>query len=179
MIILQALYFMLPAYCANMAPVFAAKIFGNKFNWPLDCGFKYQGQELLGKHKTWRGLAAGVLVGLAIAYLQAMLYGNGFFRMISIVNYNAVDVFALGLAMGLGVILADAVKSFFKRRLAIRPGDKWFFWDQLDYLGGLILALLVYLPPISIFIIVLIISPLLPLASNWLGYKLKLKSVAW
>lgn len=179
MIILQALYFMLPAYCANMAPVFAAKIFGKKFSASLDFGYKYQGQDFLGKNKTWRGLVAGILVGIIIAYVQAYLYQFKFWQNLSIVNYNLADVFALGFAFGLGVILGDAIKSFFKRRKKIKPGDKWFPWDQLDFLGGLILVLFVYLPPWDIFIIAVIISPFLPLAANWIGYKLKLKKVAW
>jgi len=179
MIILQALYFMLPAYCANMAPVFAAKIFGKKFNLPLDFGLTYEGKEILGKNKTWRGLLSGILVGIATVCLQAYLEQFGFFKMISIINYEAIDVLAYGFLFGFGVILADAVKSFFKRRMNIKPGDKWFPWDQLDFVGGLILILLVYLPPWYIFLLCLIISPFLPLASNWMGYKLKLKKVAW
>jgi len=179
MIILQALYFMLPAYFANMAPVFAAKIFGSKFSAPLDFGYKYQGQDLLGKHKTWRGLLAGVIVGIATVYLQAYLFQFGFFKAISIINYETADLFAMGFLFGFGVILADAIKSFFKRRMNLKPGDRWFFWDQLDFLGGLILILFIYLPPWNIFLLCLLISPFLPLAANWIGYKLKLKKVAW
>jgi len=179
MIILQALYFLLPAYCANMAPVFATKIFGSKYNLPLDFGFKYQGQELLGKNKTWRGLLAGVIVGIATVYLQAYLFQFGFFKSISVIDYESADLFALGFLFGLGVILADAIKSFFKRRMNIKPGDKWFPWDQLDFSGGLILILFIYLPPWYIFLLGLLISPFLPLVANWIGYKLKLKKVAW
>jgi len=179
MIILQALYFMLPAYCANMAPVFATKIFNNKFNWPLDFGFKYQGREILGRNKTWRGLIAGILIGIAIIYLQAYLFQFGFFKMVSLLDYESIDLFLFGFLFGFGVILADAVKSFFKRQSAIKSGDKWFPWDQLDFLGGLILILFLYLPPWYIFLLIVIISPLLPLITNWLGYKIKIKKVAW
>jgi CDP-2,3-bis-(O-geranylgeranyl)-sn-glycerol synthase len=179
MIILQALYFLLPAYCANMAPVFATKIWGNKFNLALDFGYKYQGQELLGKNKTWRGLIAGVIVGIMIAYLQAYLFQFGFFKSLSVIDYDSADVFVLGFLMGFGVILGDAIKSFFKRRKQLKPGDKWFPWDQLDFAGGLILSLFVFLPPWYIFLLCLVISPFLPIAANWIAYKLKLKKVAW
>jgi CDP-2,3-bis-(O-geranylgeranyl)-sn-glycerol synthase len=153
MIILQALYFLLPAYFANMAPVFATKIFGSKYSWPLDLGYQYQGQALLGKNKTWRGLLAGIIVGIVTVYLQAYLFRFGFFQSISIINYESADLFALGFLFGLGVILADAIKSFFKRRMNIKPGDKWFPWDQLDFSGGLILSLFIYLPPWYIFLL--------------------------
>jgi CDP-2,3-bis-(O-geranylgeranyl)-sn-glycerol synthase len=179
MIILRALYFMLPAYLANMAPVFATKIFGAKFSYPLDCHLKYQGRPLLGANKTWRGLIAGVVVGILTVYLQAYFFRCQFFYQISLLNYAAIDLFLFGFLFGLGVILGDAVKSFFKRRANLKPGDKWWPWDQLDFLGALILILLVYLPPWYIFLLIIIISPLLPLASNWLGYKLRIKKVAW
>jgi len=179
MLILQALYFMLPAYFANMAPVFASKFFGSKFSYPLDCKLKYQGQPLLGSHKTWRGLLAALVMSWLVINLQAFLFQFPIFSSLSILDYQTADLFVFGFLFGFGVILGDAVKSFFKRRQTLKPGDKWLFWDQLDFLGALILILFVYLPPWSIFLIILIISPLLPLATNWLGYKLKLKKVAW
>jgi len=179
MIILQALYFMLPAYFANMAPVFASKIFGNQLAYPLDCNLKIKGWEILGKNKTWRGLVAGIIVGIVVVYLQSFLYNFNFFKNLSLFNYQAIDQFSYGFLFGFGVILGDAVKSFFKRRTNLKPGDKWFPWDQLDFLGALILILLVYLPPWYIFLLIIIISPFLPLASNWLGYILKIKKVPW
>ncbi|MFA5188272.1 MAG: CDP-archaeol synthase [Patescibacteria group bacterium] len=179
MIILQALYFMLPAYFANMAPVFAAKIFGKKLAWPLDFGKKYKGQEFLGKNKTWRGLIAGVLIGVLTVYLQSYLFQFEFFKSISILDYTQINLILYGFLFGFGVILGDAVKSFFKRRAKIKPGDKWFPWDQLDFLGGLILIAFVYMPVWPIIFLVVIISPLLPIIANWLGYLLKIKNVSW
>jgi len=179
MIILQTLYFMLPAYLANMAPVFATKIFGTKFAYPLDCNLKINNKEILGKNKTWRGLISGILVGILMVYLQAYFYNFNFFKNLSLFNYQAIDYISYGFLFGLGVILGDAVKSFFKRRINLKPGEKWFPWDQLDFLGGLILILFVYLPPWYIFLLIILISPFLPLASNWLGYKLKIKKVSW
>jgi len=179
MIILQALYFMLPAYFANMAPVFASKIFDKKFSHPLDFGQTYKGKEILGKNKTWRGLIAGIIVAIAVIYLQTYLYNFNYFKGLSLFDYQAIDYISYGFLFGLGVILGDAVKSFFKRRANLKPGEKWFFWDQLDFLGALILILFVYLPPWYIFLLIIIISPFLPLAANWLGYKLKIKKVSW
>ncbi|MCX6739903.1 MAG: CDP-archaeol synthase [Candidatus Parcubacteria bacterium] len=179
MIILQALYFMLPGYCANMAPVFAAKIFGEFFSYPLDFGWKMNNKPVLGKNKTWRGLIAAILVGILIVTLQSCLYPFIFFKNLSILDYTQINVWLFGLLFGLGVILADAIKSFFKRRKNLKPGDKWFPWDQLDFVGALILISLVYLPLLEIIIIISFISPLLPIAANWIGYKLKLKKVAW
>jgi len=179
MIILQALYLMLPAYFANMAPVFATKIFGNKFSFPLDFNKTYKGKEILGKNKTWRGFLAGVLVGILIVYLQKYLYQVGFFKNLSLIDYTKINILLYGFLFGFGVILGDAVKSLFKRRTNLKPGDKWPPWDQLDFLGGLILIFFVYIPSWPIIFLIVIISPLLPIISNWLGYLLKIKKVPW
>ena len=179
MIIFQALYFMLPAYFANMAPVFATKIFGNKLSLPMDFNKTYKGKPILGKNKTWRGLIAGVLVGILIVYLQVYLYNFDFGKSLSLFDYSAINIWLYGFLFGFGVILGDAVKSLLKRRANLKPGDKWFPWDQLDFLGALILIFFVYIPSWPVIILIIIISPLLPLITNWLGYKLKIKKVAW
>lgn len=179
MIILQALYLMLPAYLANMAPVIAGKIWGHKFSQPLDFGKKYQGRDILGKNKTWRGLLVAVIVAIITVYLQQFLMANEFFGGLSLFDYTAIDPLVYGFLLGFGVILGDAVKSFFKRRKNLKPGDKWMPWDQLDFLGALFLLLVVYQPVWQIFLIILLVSPLLPMATNWLGFKLHIKNVSW
>lgn len=179
MIILQALYLMLPAYLANMAPVFAGKIWGHKFSLPLDLGQKYHGQDILGKNKTWRGLIVAVITAIVVVYIQGALMNNKFFSSLSLFDYTAIDPIVYGFILGFGVILGDAIKSFFKRRKNLKPGDKWLPWDQLDFLGALLLLLFIYQPAWQIFLIILIISPLLPMATNWLGFKLKIKKVSW
>jgi len=179
MIILQALYLMLPAYFANMAPVFATRIFNGHLALPIDLGKIYKGKEILGKNKTWRGLVAGILASILIIYLQQYLYSVEFFKSISLFDYTKINLILYGFLFGFGVILGDAVKSFIKRRVNLKPGDKWIPFDQLDFLGGLILILIVYLPPWPIILLILIISPFLPLLANWLGYLLKIKKVSW
>jgi len=179
MIILQALYFMLPVYFANMAPVFATKIFGDKFNTPIDFNKTYKSKPIFGAHKTWRGLLAGIIIGIVIMYLQYFLYNIDFFRSISILDYTNINLILFGFLFGFGDILGDAIKSFFKRRAKLKPGAKWFPWDQLDFLGGLILIMLVYIPAWPIVLIIIIVSPFLPLIANWIGFLLGLKKVAW
>ena len=170
---------MLPAYLANMAPVFASKIFGNKFAWPLDFNYKFKGQPFLGQNKTWRGLISGVIIGIATVYLQNFLIQTSWGQALSIMPYLEINLLLVGFLFGFGVILGDAIKSFFKRRLNLKPGDRWFPWDQLDFLGALILIHLVYVPAWPITLLIIIISPALPLITNWLGYQLKIKKVSW
>lgn len=179
MIILQALYFMLPAYFANMAPVFATKIFGDFFNWPIDFNLKIKGKPILGRNKTWRGLIAGVLMGILIVYLQVYFYQYAWARDLSLFYYPDINIWLYGFLFGFGVILGDAVKSLIKRRKDLHPGYKWWPWDQMDFLGALVLIHFVYMPDLLLTIIIIFISPILPLITNWLGYKLKIKKVAW
>ncbi len=170
---------MLPAYFANMAPVFATKIFGKNLALPLDFNLKLQGKEILGKNKTWRGLAAAIFVGIITIYLQKYIYQIGLFKSLSILDYSQINLPFYGFLFSFGVILGDAVKSFFKRRRRIKPGEQWFPWDQLDFLGGLVLISFVYMPSYWILFSIVIISPLLPIFTNWLGYILKIKKVPW
>jgi len=180
MIILQALYFFLPAYLANMAPVFAAKILGKRFDNPIDCGAKFRGQRVLGDHKTWRGLVSGVLMGFLVAYLQTIAAQKGWVVRLNLLDYSQVNPIILGGLLGLGTIVGDAVKSFFKRQMKIAPGGKWPGFDQLDFvIGGLLFVSMVYVPPLIVILILLIATPGLHLLSNIIGYKLKLKENPW
>ncbi len=60
-LILQALWLFLPAYVANMSPVFSAKLMP-KWSRPIDNGRVHKdGSRVLGDGKTWRGLVGGAL----------------------------------------------------------------------------------------------------------------------
>ncbi len=71
--ILQALWFFLPAYVANMSPVFSAKL----IPWwgrPIDGGRMHSdGERLLGDGKTWRGLIGGGLAGGFTAFAMTFI----------------------------------------------------------------------------------------------------------
>ena len=61
--VLGALWLFLPAYVANMSPVFVAKLLP-RWSHPIDGGrVAKDGQRVLGAGKTWRGLAGGALGG--------------------------------------------------------------------------------------------------------------------
>jgi len=87
--ILQCLWFFLPAYVANMAPPIAAHFGILEFlNKPVDFGKKFFDKEILGSHKTWRGLIVGVCAGFATYFVQARLYEKSdFFASVSILDY--------------------------------------------------------------------------------------------
>ncbi len=166
-LILSALYFFLPAYFANMAPVFVKKI---KF---LD---KPIHVKLFGKNKTWRGLVFASIAGLIVFWLQKMAYINGF-RSLAIIDYADFSVM-FGLMLGLGAILGDLVESYYKRKAEIPPGKPWPVFDQLDFVvGGIVGSFFFYVPPAEIVLILLIVSPLLHLIINRIGYLLGIRNV--
>jgi CDP-2,3-bis-(O-geranylgeranyl)-sn-glycerol synthase len=71
--VLQVLYFFLPAYLANMSPVLIGRRFG-ALAIPIDGGRTLWGKRILGDHKTWRGLLAGIVAGTLVFELQRSVY---------------------------------------------------------------------------------------------------------
>jgi len=163
-----ALYFILPAYCANAAPV----IFGG--GRPIDAGRIFiDGKPILGSHKTVRGFFAGLIVGTLVGFvlqivspLQSVLF-----------RYDA----SLGFVLSLGALVGDLFDSFIKRRLGFPPGSAFPILDQLDFIvGALIFSLMVSpLPSLHIILIVLIITPPIHLVTNFLAFLLGVKSAPW
>ena len=152
--LVQTLWFFVPAYLANMAPVFVR----GHLAWldrPLDGGRMFAGQRLLGAHKTWRGVVAGTVVGALVFLGQQALSDAGILRGLAPVGYDTLPGW-LGAALGLGTGVGDAVKSFFKRRIAIAPGEPWLGFDQLDFMvGAWLFAAPVYAPPLGAFLLCL------------------------
>lgn len=170
-IILQSIYFMLPAYLANMMPVFLKRFpIGN---FPIH-------EKMFGSHKTYRGLVSGALTGILIALLQK--YIHTFFPQLSIVPFDRFsysETALIGLAFGGGILLGDLVKSFFKRRLKIAPGGRWMPFDQLDFLGALFLVGIFFIPPLPNIIAIFITSSTLTIITDIVGYHLGLRDVWW
>ena len=161
-LILQSLYFFLPAYIANMAPVFARKW---KFlNKPISV--KY-----FGKHKTWRGILVATAAGLVTFILQQQFYTPSLW----IIDYTDFP-FYFGAFMGLGAILGDLVKSYYKRKAEIKEGEPWHVFDQLDFVfGGIIGSFVVWVPPMRVVLVLLIASPILHVIVNYIGHKIGMR----
>ncbi len=135
---LSAVWFLVPAGFANMAPVVAARLLPG-WQWPVDFGFSRGGTRLFGSHKTWRGMAAGLVAG-SVAFLlqQALCRALPPLAALGLFDYAAASPL-LGAWMALGALTGDLVKSAVKRRLGIAPGRTWFPFDQTDWLVGTLL----------------------------------------
>lgn len=165
MVILESLYLFLPAYIANMSPVLFGKI--PVLDKPVNVKF-------FGKNKTWRGILAAVIMGTLVFYLQKMAYGSGFTQL-ALIDYSDFSLL-LGFLLGLGAILGDLLKSYYKRKSGIEPGKPWPFWDQEDFVfGALLLSFFVYVPPAEAALVIVLASPLLHLAANYIGYLLGIR----
>ena len=93
MVIIEELYFVLPIYVSNMAPVFARKI--NLLDYPIN-------EKLFGSHKTYRGYVAGILASIIFFYIQLYLYRFDAIKSISLVNYNEINILLIGFLAGFG-----------------------------------------------------------------------------
>jgi CDP-2,3-bis-(O-geranylgeranyl)-sn-glycerol synthase len=176
--LLQVLYFFAPAYLANMAPVLARGHF-EMLAAPIDGGHRWRGRRILGDHKTWRGIVAGVVAGMLVFAVQCWMHRVGYARGLALLDYGSVDVLLPGALLGLGAGVGDAVKSFFKRRIDIAPGASWLGFDQLDFMvGAYALVSLVVVPPPLATLAILPIVFLGSLAATASGYWLGLKE-AW
>lgn len=175
MTILQALYFALPMYFANMAPVIVSRL--PLLDTPIDGGRFWRGKPILGPHKTWRGLLAGIFFGVATVYVQRLIGAGPF---LDLVNYADASIWQLGVLMGAGAMIGDAVKSFFKRRIGKVSGATWPPFDQLDFVVGGLLAASVYAHiPWSIAAWIILLTPLGHLLVNRLAFAAGWKSVPY
>jgi len=98
---------------ANGTPIFAKRVFGQRFGAPLDGGLKFpDGRPLFGPSKTVRGLVLSV----ACTTLAAPLLG---FEWIT------------GAGLASASMFGDLLSSFIKRRLGLRAHSQAFGLDQV------------------------------------------------
>ena len=172
-----AFWAMLPAYVPNNAAVLAG---GGR---PIDGGRTMGDKRVLGDGKTWRGTAAGIVAGLALAGLLSVIAPD-------VADATGIDVpefeplAALGLAAG--AMLGDILASFLKRRTGRQRGAMFPGLDQLDFVvvSLPLTALLAREWFFDVFTweivaVVVILTPILHVTTNMIAYKLSLKNEPW
>ncbi len=179
LIILKAFYFCWPAYLANMMPVIFDRLEILKiFKKPIDGGLRLGSDRVFGENKTWRGIIAGIAGGVIAAFIQYCLFAGNIFSNLAIIDYSGFIV--LGLLGGLGAILGDLLKSFFKRRFGIKSGRSWPVFDQIDYIVGFFLFIyIIARPSWEIIVAAIVLSLVLHPIVNIVAYLLKIKKVWW
>ncbi len=167
-LIVEALKFIFPAYCANGTPVLAGG--GAK----MDFGKNFvDGKRVFGNNKTWRGFFFGWAVGIFVGLVEGFVFGFD--------NYPLL----FSVLIPLGALLGDLTGAFIKRRLDIAPGGLLPVVDQIDFVvGAVVFALPLALISWSglnwpVVVTVLLLTPPIHLFTNYLAYKLKLKRHPW
>ena len=178
--VLAAVYFMLPAYVANLSGL----AFGG--GTPVDGGRECKdGRRLIGNGVTWKGMQNGTIIGTLVGVVLGII--GTFYGDLSALTGGIIDLHVygsifggliLGFLMAFGALLGDAVGSFLKRRIGLERGAPAPIMDQLDFvIGALVLSLLVVQISWEFFIIIALLSLVLHLGSNTFAYLIGIKDV--
>jgi CDP-2,3-bis-(O-geranylgeranyl)-sn-glycerol synthase len=163
-VIIEAMKFIFPAYCANAVPVIAG---GGR---PMDFGKNFfDGKPVLGKNKTFRGFFFGLAIGIFVGAVESLVF-----------SYPFPFSVLFSVLTPLGALCGDLAGAFLKRRLGIAPGDLLPIIDQIDFVvGALFFSLPLAVMYLELAVAVIIITPPIHLLTNFLAYKLKLKKNPW
>ncbi len=176
--VLYAGWFFLPAGLANLVPILVTRLpLLKAWTAPLDGQRTFRGKRLLGSNKTWRGFVCGIVVAAVIFLLQKKLSAHlgGFGAYLAAVGYTHLSPW-LGVLLGTGVLVGDALESFFKRQIAVEPGKSWFPFDQVDYIvGACLFSALVTVLPLKMYLWIALVWFLIHLLFSYLGYLLRYK----
>lgn len=175
---------MLPAYLPNS---FAAVFGGGK---PIDEGRTLKDERrIIGDGKTYRGFFSGIFFGVLAGSIQIWLNSRGF-EILGIempaFGPDLLNALKVVTALACGSLFGDMFKSFFKRRMGMERGASLPLVDQLDFVIGAWVFTYLAAPEwfVSnftpwIMITVLLISPLLHLTTNIIGYYAGIKKEPW
>jgi len=169
--VVVAIWLMLPAYIANVSAAF----FGGKT--PIDRGISCGKTRLLGDGKTYEGTLKGISCGFIFGIFQHLfLHSFGLFPSFLVVL----------VCLSAGAMFGDMLGSFIKRRLGLKRGAPLPLVDQLDFVAGAWLLLFLFARDwfiesfaLNIIIAVVIITPLLHLLTNYVGFKMGRQDVPW
>jgi CDP-diglyceride synthetase len=176
-LVTTAVWAMMPAYIPNNAAVLGG---GGR---PIDGGRTLGERRLLGDGKTWRGTAVGIAAGVFLALALNTIQPS-----ISTAVGVDLPVFPLGAAIGLaaGAMAGDIGASFLKRRSGRERGAAFPGLDQLDFVVGALCLAAVFATDwfvttfsVAVILVVVVVTPLLHVATNVIAYTLGLKSEPW
>lgn len=180
--IINALWYMLPAYVSNPAAV----LFKGKT--PIDFNKNFiDGRRILGRGKTWRGFFGGAFSGILIGEIEQVfstIFPNAYFVQFS---QSQLEAFLIIMTISFGSMIGDSIGSFIKRRIKMESGANALFLDQYPFLIISLLLFYISFPyeflkylwnPASILTLI-IITPLLHRLVNIAGFKIGKKEVPW
>lgn len=167
--ILQAFWFIAPAYAANgFPPLMRGKT-------PIDRKKTFRGHRLLGDGKTLEGFLGGVIFGVFIGSIQ--IFGQSYLPQ----EWGLAEMtFPIVFLLSIGTMAGDLAGSFIKRRLGMKRGDSAMFMDQLGFLiAAFIFAAPFYILPLKEIAVLVILTPIIHWLANILGYWIHVKRNPW
>ena len=175
--VIVAIWLMLPAYITNSSAAF----FGGKA--PIDRGISWRNNRLLGDGKTYEG----VLKGFSCGFLFGIFQQQVLCEPLNMPAFGPFPYFLVTLScLSAGAMLGDIFASFIKRRIGVKRGAPLPLVDQLDFVGGAWLLLFLFSREwfletfsLEILITVIILTPILHLLTNYIGFKMGRKNVPW
>jgi len=170
--LIEALWFILPAYAANGLAVLA------RGKHPIDFNKKFIDKKpLLGRGKTYEGFIFAVFISTCIATVEMLVLPYLPFDESPVELYIVKMTPFIGFVLGVGAMLGDMMGSFIKRRIGIERGRPAPVLDQDDFIIGSILASSFFISiKIEWIILLLIITPFFHLLANVIAYLLRLKN---
>lgn len=173
-IIAQSFWFIAPAYAANAFPPLMR---GKK---PLDGGKTYRGRRIFGDGKTIEGTIGGIAFGVFFGCLQLFFQSSIPYQVENVVLALPQLTIPIIILLSLGAVFGDIFGAFIKRQAGLKRGAPAPGLDQLGFVVFAVLfaSLLYALHPFD-FIFLLIITPLVHLIANGIGYVTGLKQHPW
>lgn len=180
------IWVLLPAFSAN-----ALATLPRGYGPPMDFGriWPWDGRRVLGPSKTWSGFLVGGALGMAIGLVEAyvILLAPPNLAVVPTLAPSVIDAIPVVALIAFGAMAGDALGSFIKRRLGRPSGSRTWLLDQFPFVLVPIVLGLIFYPALFVatfwnweaVIWVILLTLLLHIAFNWVGYKAGLKKVPW
>ncbi len=164
----QGLLFSSPAFLANTVAVYTSG-FGR-----VDFGKNFiDGKPILGSHKTIGGFLGGTISGAVLGITVPLYFPE-------ITNQVVGYKWWIGIILGFGALLGDSIGSFFKRRVALKPGGAFPIMDQIGFIATAFLLawFFVKFPPLWAWTVIPA-TLIIHLGANSIAYVFGWKDVPW
>ncbi|MCH8908695.1 MAG: CDP-2,3-bis-(O-geranylgeranyl)-sn-glycerol synthase [Candidatus Heimdallarchaeota archaeon] len=166
--------FLCPAFFANSAAAFTSGL------GAIDRGKLFRdGKPLLGKNKTIGGVLGGTITG-GILGMAVVLFFPDFFKEVEVRNDLESFEWYYGFILGFSALIGDAIGSFAKRRMNLKPGAPFPVVDQVGFVVSSFLIVAFFMSyPIIWVILVIPAAFFLHLTANIFSYKMNWQKVWW
>jgi CDP-2,3-bis-(O-geranylgeranyl)-sn-glycerol synthase len=176
-------WLILPAYTPNMGAAFFGK------GTPIDFGkILWDNRRILGDGKTYKGLFFGISCGILTGFFQMIAIDSNLHILFNLPLFgiDLINSLIVISSLAIGSLFGDIFMSFFKRRVGLKRGAAFPLIDQLDFVfGAWILTYLTHPTwfienfTMNVIIAILIITPILHIVTNMVGYLIGIKKEPW